>query len=348
MDFKRFIPIFMLTILSLPLFAQVDFFWENEQVLADRYARFPQAVNTEEELLAVWQEFDETAGTVTFYFISSADGITWSDPRPIAAPVDYFWEDQVSLFSLVGTSSGEFHLAFHETEQTIAVYTRSPGEEDFLRTGEILSDATNLAPRLYEKSDGDLILFSTKSARGSEAELSSTLNIIFSERIDGVWTVPERLVQNEVLTWNFLPDFHSYGGRDYVVFQSLYTGTRITWQIYIQSRESGSRDWSEPALLTDRDESFDGVVQESIFWDNQRPSLTSDSKGLVMTWERHYSQLSPQIYLARLDGEGRVEGNFTPVTNGYRYNANPRYFAKGDEQYILWFDNRDGNQVVMT
>ncbi|MDC7221897.1 MAG: SpoIIE family protein phosphatase [Spirochaetales bacterium] len=350
MDFKKWLPLLLFIFLSLPLFGQVDFFWENEQIMADRDARFPQVVNSDNEILAVWQEFNEADGTVAFHSISSHDGIVWTSDKVILDPIKYFWEDQVSLFSLVADSSGDFHMAFHEDENTIAVYKKRAGESDFIRSGEILSEVTSLAPRLYEKSDGNLILFSTRSASGGESglTLTSSLQIIYTEIINGEWTEPAPLITDEELTWNFLPDFQSHDGRDYVVFQSLYTGARITWQIYLLSREAGSTGWSAPKLLTDRDESYEGVSQESIYWDNQRPSLSSGEEGLIMTWERHYSQLSPQIYTARLDRNGDVAGNFTPVTTGYRYNAAPRYFEKDGSQYVLWFDNRDGNQVVMT
>jgi serine phosphatase RsbU (regulator of sigma subunit) len=347
LDFKKLIPALIFLIFTSPLFAQVDFFWENEEVLINQKARFPQVVNTDKEMLAVWQEFDDEESKVSFYYISSTDGQNWSAPFLIDSPVDYYWEDQVSLFSLIGSSSGDFYLAFHASEHTIAVYSKESGEEGFKKSGEILSEVTSLAPRLYEKSDGNLILFSTRSLLGEGSGISSSLQITYSERIGGVWTDTAELVTNEELNWNFLPDFHSYEGRDYVVFQSLYTGKRITWQIYIQTREAGSRTWSAPILLTDKAENYEGSSQESIYWDNQRPFLTSGSEGLVLTWERHYSQLSPQIYTAKLDEEGLVKGDFIPVTTGYRYNANPRYFEKGGDSYVLWFDNRDGNQVVM-
>ncbi len=300
-------------------------------------------------MTAVWQEFDETRGTVSFYTISSADGVSWTDAVRIGEPVDYYWEDQVSLFSLVAASSGRFFLAFHESEQNIAVYEKAQEAGGFSRMGEIFSSTTNLAPRLYEKGDGGLILFSTQSSLGDQnVGITSDLKITYSEWDGSVWTKPENLLDREDLNWNFLPDFISRQGRDYVVFQSLYTGTRITWQIYMQYRDSGADQWSDPILLTDKSESYNGDVQESVFWDNQRPQITADSRGLVLTWERHFSQLSPQIYTARLNREGTVEGDFTPVTSGYRYNAAPRYFEYNGEDYVLWFDNRDGNQVVMT
>ncbi len=349
MAYKKIVLILLLLFSGAHLFGQVDFYWENEKTLSRGNARFPQVVATEEEMVAVWQEFDENRGTVTFYTISSPDGIAWSSPAAVTDPVDYYWEDQVSLFSLLATASGDFYLAFHESERNIAVYERTGGDPAFRRQGEISSSTTNLAPRLFERGDGGLILFSTRSSFADLAVgTGSDLQITYSEWDGSLWTDPQVFVNREDLNWNFLPDFHSWQGRDYVVFQSLFTGTRITWQIYMQIRESGSREWSEPILITDRDEMYDGVTQGAVFWDNQRPEITSDSRGLVLTWERHFSQLSPQIYTARLDGEGRAEGNFTPVTTGYRYNAAPRYFEYRGENYVLWFDNRDGNQVVMT
>ncbi len=348
MDFKRTLLGLLFLLIPFLLCAQVDFFWENEQILTGNRARFPQVVTTDDEILAVWQEFDDAAGTVSFYTTSSADGVEWTPAERIYEPIDYYWEDQVSLFSLVGTSTGDFHLAFHENEQTIAVYSRTKGSAEFVRTGEILSNTTNLAPRLFEKEEGNLILFSTESSPEEGTSITSSLRILYSEWDGRSWSEPRELVTDPDLTWNFLPSFHSFGGREYVVFQSLYTGTRITWQIYLQSRDQGSLQWSDPVLITDRGENFDGLLQESIYWDNQRPCLTSNGEELILTWERHYSQLSPQVYMARLDGSGAVKGEFTAVTTGYRYNANPCYFHLRGEDFVLWFDNRDGNQVVMT
>jgi hypothetical protein len=348
--YKRiFLPLFFLIIPLFSLIGQVDFFWENERVLASGQARFPQVRATENEIMSVWQEFNDAEGTVSFYYITSPNGILWSEPQLVTEPVVYFWEDQVSLFSLLAGEDGTFHIAFPQNEQSIGIYRKEVGQGEFFLESTLSTTATNLAPRLFEKNDGGLIIFSTQSTKAEEGGLGdSSLDIIYSEQRGSEWTPIANLVTNNELTWNFLPDFYSYNGREYVVFQSLDTGVRITWQLYLQSREEGSEEWSESIHLTGREEIFEGVSQEYIYFDNQRPHLSSNRNGLVLTWERHYSQLSPQIYLARLNDNGQIQGEFEVVTSGFRYNANPRYFEYREQDYILWFDNRDGNQVIMS
>lgn len=359
---KRYLPVLLFMTLLSSLWGQNVFYWENEQILVPRNARFPRAASTGEEIMVVWQEFNEEEGTVSFFYRHSQDGARWSEPELITDRVNYYWEDPVGLITLLGGRDGRFHVAFPQDELNLGLYVREAGGEGFNLNRVISTSDTKLAPRLYEKSDGGLILFTMENlvgggfddrGDGDETAIQSFLQIIYIEEIDGEWTDPALLVNREGLNWNFLPDFHSYQGRDYVVFQSFETGIRSTWQLYIQSRTSstgtgGVGEWSDPIHLTDRQELYQGELQDYIYFDNQRPHLSSNRDGLVLTWERHYTSLSPQITLARLDDEGRVRGDFEGVTSGFRYNANPRYFEYDGEDYVIWFDNRNGNQVIMT
>jgi hypothetical protein len=145
--------------LIIPLFSligQVDFFWENERVLASGQARFPQVRATENEIMSVWQEFNDAEGTVSFYYITSPNGILWSEPQLVTEPVVYFWEDQVSLFSLMAGEDGTFHIAFPQNEQSIGIYRKEVGQGEFFLESTLSTTATNLAPRLLKKMTADL------------------------------------------------------------------------------------------------------------------------------------------------------------------------------------------------
>lgn len=335
--------ILLLFIIITPLTAQ-DFYWENPEILVGEKALFPQVVANDEMILAVWQEFIEDNQGYTLNYIFSSDGLSWSEPQIIGEPVPFVTEQEVALYSLLSKENGSFLIVTPSDENRLMFFSSENGR-DWTLSDEIQSEEAMLTPRLFENSRGEPILFMTRNL--DRVTSIGGISLYFSQFREN-WSEPLPLVEEENLNVNLLPSYHSFGDREYVVFQSLLSGVRITWQLYIKSRLIGEEEWGPAELVTDflNNGDSDRVPE---FYSNQRPFLSDDSESLILTWERNYTLESPQIYWLKLQSDGSpLENSFQPITTGFRQNAYPRLFPYEGNLYALWFDNRRGFQIVLS
>jgi len=333
----------ILWVISLNLVAQ-EIYWESPRILISDNAGFPQVAVNEEIILLVWQEYNGQSRKVSLKSSYSSDGKNWSEPEMIIGPFDFFMEEQVALFSLTYVENNAFYIAFPGEQNQFIIY-RSTNGMDFQIDQTIESDDALLSPDLYDNGRGEPLLLLTQNLTGLE-NLAGGISIYYTQRDSDSWAPVQPLFNDDDLTLNLLPAYHQFEDREYVVFQSLFTGVRITWQLYIMYRDFDSDQWSFPEQITTFTNQEDRLPE---YYSNQRPYLSDNGENLMLTWERNYTLESPQIHFAYLDREGSIlEKSNQAITTGFRYNAYPRVFTYRGNEYSLWFDNRDGNQIIFS
>ncbi|MDC7240686.1 MAG: SpoIIE family protein phosphatase [Spirochaetales bacterium] len=306
---------------------------------------FPQVLSSERGyILSAWQEYGEN-DRISIIGSVSDDGTSWSDPFVLIDEFDYTGEDRVSLFTMALDRNGDPIIALTSTETRILIYRLNTPGSIMEQISVISTDNTAVVARVFRRSDNSLMLFMT--GRVTLATGTDALSIYYAESETGEqWTRPRHFVNDPELKQNFLPQYASDDSGEYVVFQSLFTGSRNTYQIYLKYRRPGG-SWSDEILITSYSEYQNGENYEFNQYDNQRPHLAVENGFVHLVWERRLGRSQPQIVYAVLDSEGNITEDPEQISRGSYFTASPRILRRNGESLILWFDNRNNNQVVM-
>ena len=246
---------------------------------------------------------------------------------------------------MVVDQNGQIIIVFAEQEQNLSIYRSIDKGGNFEKSSNIFTDNSIVAPRLFLKDNGSVILFATQKADLFLEGVPGTLSIYYSESNDMVnWNPLAKFVENDNLLQSFLPYYTSWNGDEYVVFQAIISS--VNFQLFFKKRDSLSGQWSESKLLTDFTDPGNPDILPSDF-DNQRVFLTAVDNHLSMVWERKEFGLNSRIIYARLNEEGDIISDVDAVSDDFRISAYPRIQVVDGEEILLWFDNRDGNRVIL-
>ncbi len=296
----------------------------------------------------VWQEItytDEERGTVQVYLLSRRGTRDWGEPAPVGEPYGFTGKES-PVFSACVTNRGHIFIAVRNERESIDVYRSTDGGGNFTRTGSVFSFSTTVAPRIFAKADGGLVLFVIRET--VTVELGDTLEIYYTISENGEeWSEVQALARGAEQKLNFLPYHTSHKGREYVAFQVLETGERPSYQVYLTISDDGGRTFGNPVLLTGFPELLEGEERDPQFFDNQRPFLLGLNGNLAMVWERRFGGTNPQIYYMEIGPGGRTIGVPEAVTTGMRSCHFPRMFSAGGRTYVTWFDDRVGNEHII-
>ncbi len=330
------------------LSAQEELYWEVPLDISGSGAYYPQTIVSEQGFLfTMWQVYDSAdQQRINLWGTFSEDGTNWSDPGPLLPALNYPGEDRVSIFSLSKNRDGTPLVAVSLSEREIGIYTLNSQKSSLEPLSVVSSDSTVVVPRIFRDKNKNSLLFLTQRItlpNGTEA-----LSIFYTTSNDGVqWTALKHFVDNTDLKQNFLPFYTFDEQGEYLVFQSLYTGNRNSYQIYFKSRLNGQESWSPEKQITDFSEFRLGQDYDFFQFDNQRPHISAENGNIHLVWERRLGREPPQIYYVTLDGQGNRTEEFEQVSRGTNFTASPKVrFYKGFP-YILYFDNRNGNQIIL-
>ena len=325
-----------------------ELYWENPLDLTGAGVYYPQIISSDQGyLFMMWQEYDRSDDEIIHYFGShSSDGANWSTKAELLPSRRYKGEDRVSLFSLTQDENGIPLVALNESEREIGIYRLNSQRNGLEWISVVKTENTVVVPRLFRDKSNHILMFLTQrivQPNGTEA-----LSIFQTVSADGInWDGVEHFINNIDLKQNFLP-FYTYDTEgEYLVFQSLYTGDRNSYQIYFKSRLNGEVNWSDEIHITDFSEYRAGEDYRFFQFDNQRPHIYAEEGTVHLVWERRLSREAPQIYYLPLNGRGEAVENFEQVFRGTYFTASPRITQKNGILHVLYFDNRNGNQLVM-
>jgi serine phosphatase RsbU (regulator of sigma subunit) len=327
-------------------------YWEEPELLVPAEGRFPQAVSGGGLVAFLWQETVWMQGNRGNNYLSlktTRDGETWTTNERFAGPYA-FTSDQGSgnsvnsvnsIFSLTMSEDGAIYVAVLSGENSIDFYASFDEGRTFTKTITRISLTTTLAPRLFRKADGGFLLFVTQ-------ELNEILSIFYSQSPDGeTWSEFVPFAPEPELTLSFLPQHVSFRGKEYVIFQSLRTGESGSYQLHLKISGDGGKTWGPLRLVTNFSEVIEGLNQSAGNFDNQRPHINGVNGNLAVAWERRYGRGLKQVYYMELDETGRVLGTPEQITRGIRAANFPQIVRYNDKTYLLWFDNRRGDDHIV-
>jgi serine phosphatase RsbU (regulator of sigma subunit) len=340
--------LFLVLLLTPPEAVAQELYWENPRTFVSESARFPKAASGGSVAAVIWQEFEqqtEEGGTVSLAMKTRTGSEAWKERGTFAGPFPYTGKES-PIFSLSIDNTGRILVAVSTKEKQVSIFSSEDNGESFQRISTIEADTTLIAPRLFAKDDGGYILYTTKEWTTEEG--GDALSIFYTITEDGRnWSELKPLVSDPGKSLNFLPHHTSAYGREYVAFQVLETGEQTGYQIYLKISEDGGQSWSEAKWLTGFEEYRSDGDNDPYNYNNQRPYIAPVGDQLAVAWERSYRRENPQIYYARVTREGSISGEPERITMGTRYCNYPQIITVEDHVYLLWFDDRAGDEHVI-
>lgn len=246
---------------------------------------------------------------------------------------------------MVVDNQGQIIIVFADSGQTLSVYRSSDKGLSYNKTSEIITENTVVAPRLFVKGNGGLILFTTQKAELQLEGIPGTLSVYYSEsESTGEWGPLEKFVENDNLLQSFLPYYTSWNDDEYVVFQAIISS--VNFQLFLKKRDGDTGLWSDSLILTNFTDPLSPEMSAEDF-SNQRPFLCGAGDHLSLVWERNEFGLNSRVYYVQLNEDGQIISDIDPVSDDFRISAFPRIEYHEGEELLLWFDNRDGNKIIL-
>ncbi|MCR5606454.1 MAG: SpoIIE family protein phosphatase [Treponema sp.] len=350
---KKYISLIFIIFISTLVFA-TDFYWDDPFVLTDTDSRFPQSLSNGKDLskpsVIYWEEVDSKKSVIYISSMKTYDGENWEKVERFAGPYEYSGEvpDQ---YSVAMNDDGVIAVAVLTTSNTLSVFTSydkgdSYSEYDF----PFIEDAPLLAPRIYANASGGFTLFATQG-------FENTFSLMYATSKDGKsWSEFSHFLKEGSFYNPFIPVLipvkNENKNVDLVIFQAQYNnGSRLVYQLYktlgYKGEKEGQLEWSEPVLISNEN-SFQSFSSKFELYHNQRPSLfrNIDNK-LYIAWERtYYTSENAHVWVAELNEDGSFVQNTAFELNTSGSAHRPAFFVYKKDLYLIWFDNRHGNDVV--
>ncbi len=356
-----------------------DQYWELARVFVSRQASFPTVLESGGEALVLWQESRATSdGGEAWVSLErrAKGGAATASLSRFAGP--FRWNGTEPVLYSAAASGRTVVVAGTALENEVTVWRSDDSGSSFGAPARVASAWPVVAPRLFARSDGGWLLFATAGGSSAEADgglpagsdgtpeggaaaggsdaasaavAGESLRLVVARSDDGVeWTDFEPFVDDaDGLLLSFLPSaaFVSGSGRDVVVFQSLVSGDRPTFQLFSKTSPDGGLTWSKAARITDFEEPVPQARRDPAGFDNQRAHLASVGGGLSLVWERRSLAGQTQVYYARLDRSGAyVGGSAERVTLGQGSAGEPRIVELAGEPAVIWYDDRRGDNRI--
>ncbi|MDR3356153.1 MAG: SpoIIE family protein phosphatase [Spirochaetaceae bacterium] len=353
-------PVFVLLLLVSPnIFCADRIYWDNPVEFSPASGSFPQTAYGQGVAVVGWQETVGTSASGQIYISVAVNSrVTegeWVTRERLAGPYGYAINEP-SMFTLSVDKTGRIFVCIAASTSETEILVSEDGGLDFkgytLRqsaitaSGEEGSDELNeaLAPRIFHMADNSAVMFALRLRDRS-------LNLYYARSEDGyTWSPFTQFVRAPALQLNFLPTHATIGGTDYIVFQSLISGTlnRPSYQLYLKTSSNGGMTWTEARRITTFTDSFMATQANPDGINNERAHLSVSGGSLFLVWERRDSSGSPQIYGAVLNPDGALAEPAERINSRAAYCNNPVALEFEGKRVVIWFDNRIGqNEAFM-
>lgn len=336
----RLILILLCSVVVSTHLAGVEFF-EAPRLLVPRQARFPVVESLDNELIVLYQEAvfrsDAQSGEIHLRRMVSTDGREWTDLGRFGSPVR-FSETEPNVFSAVVTENGTIFVALAVEGTSTIIYRSTNNGRSFVRLTEVSTVETAVAPQLSARDDNGLLLFVSQ-------EQEAQLNILSAASNDGTqWTDFQRVVAETPLLLSFLPEHISTPDGELLVYQGLAAGGGSQFNLYVARSTDGGVTWNPANRFTDFRNP--GSTADPEGFDNQRPHLSLNEQGAVVTWERRQGRESARVFSAEI-GQNLQAGRIRQISSGLRTANAPRRFTFDGNELFLWFDESGGQRRVV-
>lgn len=320
-------------LLSAELGAQTTYFWDDPQYLVRQGARFPTAVDNGKTAAAFWQERKAAEGwpqTFLSVTVRNQNDTAWTTHRNVLGPFTLVGSE-AQIYSVVLTPQGVFWVAvLGEDGHQILLFRSDDGAATFHEDSRLTAAGNLLVPKLFlGLGDEPMLLVNQADA--------STFRLYASRRAAGVWS-PLLVVTDEAdQRQSFQPSVVRNGNRLTLVYQTLFTGQRITYQIFRKDSTDGGKTWSPAERLSNF---ADDLGENPDQVDNQRPFAAWYQDRLFVVWERRTGQTQSLVEIVSYSADGKRIDNqaLTAVTYTAR---NPLFYTFQNRLRLAWFDNRN-------
>lgn len=303
---------------------------------------FPQSVGDEQLQAIVYQEVDfqtDSSGTIYLSAAINQSG-AWKQYRRFSVPAQFSRENPPLVFSALVTDDGTLVVAFLADSRTITIYRYTATDASLRAVAQIATEATTVAPRLFQRSDGGVVCF--VSSRESDSGWQSIYFAISHDMAD--WSnfrVIGTLSGNHA---SFLPTYTTIDDREVVVFQSLIPDQTSVYQLYFTYSDNDGRSWMPPRLITNVRLSTD---QESpSVYDNQYPTIVTYRDRMRLAWERRTPGSPRRIVYAELDRQGNLVTEPVAVTADDDFGSRPQLLTYRDRALIGWSGGQGRGRFV--
>ncbi|MCR4736065.1 MAG: SpoIIE family protein phosphatase [Treponema sp.] len=319
----------------LALFAG-DLYWEEASVLIAQESRFPTSVNTKNGSYVFWEEIDSAKNEIWISCRFYTDEKTFIENRRFAGPAS-FYGDVPNLYSAASTKNGTIVMAMLESAGQIAIFSSNNSGRSFVKT-QIHADKSEIAPRLYENSNGSIRLF-LSTVKNDEFGLA------YSDSTDGKkWSNLKSFAGGMLNPFTpyqiILPDC------EFVVYQAQTSMKEPRYQLYSVYSSDGGKSWSSPQLITNQKSLPDKEEKSYLKYTNQRPCLFYYKKKIYLAWQRS-SSLNSSIWIAEITKKGINSRSLSNISETYSEVGNasrPIFFEYDGGLYVEWFDTRSGKE----
>ncbi|MDR2343152.1 MAG: SpoIIE family protein phosphatase [Spirochaetaceae bacterium] len=360
MKFRWALHLWFLLVLPVSpnLFCADRIYWDNPAEFSSASGSFPQTAYGQGLAVVGWQEALGTAASGQIYISlavnsQATDGV-WTTYNRLAGPYRYALNEP-SMFTLSVDRSGRIFVCIAASTSETEILVSDDGGLNFeaytLKQespppgGTVSGDLHEaLAPRIFHMTDNSAVMFTLRSQ-------GRNLTLYHARSVDGyTWSPFMPFVNESALQINFLPAHAAMGGTDYIVFQSLISGTlnRPSYQLYLKTSPDGGISWTPARRVTTFTDSFMGDEVNPDTLNNERAHLSNFGDSLFLVWERREAAGLPQIYGVTLNSDGTVAGPAEHVNSGAAYCNNPVALLFEGRRVVIWFDNRIGqNEAFM-
>ncbi len=280
--------------------------------------------------------FSDERGEVYISLRKSPDGKKWFAVPRVIGPVPFSGAGEPFVYSALVRENGELIVSVTQSAEETILYRSVDEGSSFAPVYRLRTERTSVAPKLFNSSDGSIVLFVNENVGGLQT-------IVTIHSPDGLnWSEPKVLENDPEVGLAFLPVMASIGDRDFVAFQGINIGISTSYQLYLKESTDGGRNWTGTRRLT----SFVDPTQtdDPDLYDNQRADLIAKpgNDGYILVWERRYQNGSPQIFLAELNTDGEFNGYIEEVTGRFDLARFPRLVIHDSQPVLVWFTNPRG------
>ncbi|MFP4509643.1 MAG: SpoIIE family protein phosphatase [Spirochaetaceae bacterium] len=339
MPARLFFPVLFLLLFGMQV-SGVEFF-EAPRLLVPSGSRFPFVESVGDELIVIYQETtgrgEDRSGEIHLRRMVSENGREWQDLGRFGSPVR-FSETEPNVFSAVVREDGTIFVALAVDDTETVLYRSTNAGRSFVRLTEISTATTSVAPKLSVTRDNGLLLFVNQ-------ERDAELNILSAASDDGrQWTEFERIRADNPLLLSFLPEHISLPDGDLLVYQGLEAGGGSQFNLYVSRSTDGGRSWTPAVRFTDFRNPGGSAGPDS--FDNQRPHLSRNAEGAVVTWERRQGREASRVFAAEIRSNLQ-EGRVRQISSGLRSSSSPRRLTFEGTELFLWFEESASQRRII-
>jgi methyl-accepting chemotaxis protein len=312
--------------------AAPTYFWDDPQPLVRQGARFPVAVDNGKTAAAFWQERRQTEGWPQSFLsvtVRNQGDAGWTTRRNILGPFTLIGSE-AQIYSVALTQSGVFWVAVLGEEDQVILYESTDGAATFREERRLTAAGNLLVPKLFLGPGDEPILMVNQAD-------AATFRIYSSRRVGGQWTNLQLVTDETDQRQSFQPAVTKVGDRLVMVYQTLFTGQRITYQIFRKDSFDGGATWGTAQRLSNF---ADDLAENPDLADNERPSVSWFQNRLFVSWERRTAQTQSAVEIATYSPDGRRLDAQALTSNGFTAR-NPLFYTFQDKLRLAWFDNRN-------